>query len=199
LVDFWTYTCINWLRTLAYVRAWADRYADHGLVVVGVHTPEFPFEHNIDNVRLATQEMDVRYPVPLDNDFAVWRAFDNHYCLAAYSPGAEGVSRHSQFGEGGYEECERVIQRLLRQAGADGVGEDLVSVVPEGLEVQADWDTLESPESYLGYEQGRNFASPGGAAVDQPRDYVVPEPLNLNEWALGGNWSIDSRASVLNE
>jgi len=196
LVDFWTYTCINWLRTLAYVRAWADRYRDEGLVVVGVHTPEFPFERDADNVRRAVQDMAIEYPVALDPDFEVWRAFENQYWPAAYFADVEGRIRHHQFGEGGYEECEAVIQRLLHEAGRDGVADDLVSVTPAGFEAQADWGNLESPETYVGYEQGRNFASPGFAA-DEPRTYVVPEPLNLNDWALAGDWTITSRAGVL--
>jgi thiol-disulfide isomerase/thioredoxin len=197
LVDFWTYTCINWLRTLAYMRAWAEKYANDGLVVIGVHTPEFPFERDVDNVRQAVEAMAVEYPVALDPDYEVWRAFANHYWPAAYFADAEGRIRHHQFGEGGYEECERVIQMLLREAGRDDVADDLVSVTPEGFEVQADWDSLRSPETYLGYEQAQNFASPGFAA-DEPRTYVVPEPLNLNEWALAGDWTIESGAGVLN-
>ena len=140
LADFWTYTCINWLRTLAYVRAWAERYADQGLVVVGVHTPEFPFERDIDNVRRAVEDMRVGYPVALDSDYAIWQAFANHYWPAVYIADAEGRIRHHQFGEGGYAECEMVIQRLLREAGREGVGDDLVSVAPDGFEAQADWD-----------------------------------------------------------
>jgi thiol-disulfide isomerase/thioredoxin len=198
LVDFWTYTCINWLRTLGYVRAWAEKYADHGLVVVGVHTPEFPFEHDLDNVREAAKDMAVTYPIALDSDYAVWRAFANQYWPAVYIADAKGQIRHHQFGEGGYDECERVIQQLLGEAGRKGVGDELVSVVPDGLEAQADWSSLETPETYLGYEQGQNFASRGAAALDEPHTYVVPEPLNLNEWALSGDWTIESRAAVLN-
>jgi thiol-disulfide isomerase/thioredoxin len=198
LVDFWTYTCINWLRTLGYVRAWAEKYADEGLVVVGVHTPEFPFEHDLDNVRQAVNDLAVAYPVALDNDYAVWRAFANQYWPAVYIADAEGQIRHHQFGEGGYDECEQVIQQLLRDAGREGVGDELVSVVPGGFELQADWSSLETPETYLGYQQGQNFASRSAAAPDEPRTYVVPEPLNLNEWALSGDWTIESRAAVLN-
>jgi thiol-disulfide isomerase/thioredoxin len=197
LVDFWTYTCINWLRTLAYVRAWAEKYEGDGLVVIGVHTPEFPFERDEDNVRQAVEAMAVEYPVALDPDYEVWRAFANHYWPAAYFADGEGRIRHHQFGEGGYEECERVIQMLLREAGRDDVADDLVSVTPEGFEVQADWDSLRSPETYLGYEQSQNFVSPGFAA-DEPRTYRVPEPLSLNEWALAGDWTVESGASVPN-
>jgi thiol-disulfide isomerase/thioredoxin len=169
LTDFWTYTCINWLRTLGYVRAWAQKYEDHGLVVVGVHTPEFPFEKDPDNVREAAKDMSVEYPIALDSDYAVWDAFANRYWPAVYVADADGRIRHHQFGEGGYEECERVIQHLLGEAGHDGIGDDLVEVAPDGFEAQADWGNLGSPETYLGYQQGHNFASPGGADVDEPR------------------------------
>jgi thiol-disulfide isomerase/thioredoxin len=197
LVDFWTYTCINWLRTLGYVRAWAEKYADQGLVVVGVHTPEFPFERDIDNVRQAAQDMQVEYPIALDSDYAVWQAFSNHYWPAVYIADTDGRIRHHHFGEGAYEECERVVQQLLREAGRE-VGDDLVSVADDGFEAQADWSNLESPETYLGYDQGQNFASPGGAKLDQPRTYATPDPLRLNGWALSGDWTVERGASVLN-
>jgi thiol-disulfide isomerase/thioredoxin len=199
LVDFWTYTCINWLRTLGYVRAWAEKYSDSGLVVIGVHTPEFPFERDVDNVRRAAQEMRIEYPIALDSDYGVWRAFSNHYWPAVYIADAEGRIQHHHFGEGGYEECERVVQRLLRDAGAEGIGDDLVSVALQGFEVQADWENLQSPETYLGYEQAQNFASPGGASFDERHTYEVPDGLRLNDWALSGDWTIQSGASVLNE
>jgi thiol-disulfide isomerase/thioredoxin len=199
LIDFWTYTCINWLRTLSYVRAWAGKYEEQGLVVVGVHTPEFPFEHDVDNVRQAAQDMRVEYPIALDSDYAIWRAFNNRYWPAVYIADAQGRIRHHKFGEGGYREAETVIQLLLREAGRDDVGDGLVSVDAEGLEVQADWANLESSETYLGYEQAQNFASPGGAGFDEPRTYVVPDPLSLNRWALSGNWTIERGASVLND
>jgi thiol-disulfide isomerase/thioredoxin len=198
LVDFWTYTCINWLRTLAYVRAWAEKYKDRGVVVVGVHTPEFPFEQDIDNVRQAASDMNVWYPIALDSDYAVWRAFSNRYWPAVYIADAEGRIRHHQFGEGGYDECERAIQQLLREAGVDGVADDLVAVTPDGFEAQADWTNLRSPETYLGYAQGQNFASRGGAETGVPSAYVAPEMLMLNQWALSGDWTIESVASVLN-
>jgi hypothetical protein len=198
LVDFWTYTCINWLRTLGYVRAWTEKYRDRGLVVIGVHTPEFPFERDVDNVRSAVEKMCVGYPVALDSDYAVWQAFANRYWPAIYIADAEGRIRHHQFGEGGYAECEMVIQRLLREAGYASIGDDVVRVAGQGLEAQADWANLESPESYLGYEQGRNFASTEGAQLDRPRTYVTPESLNLNHWALSGTWTIARRACVLN-
>jgi len=198
LVDFWTYTCINWLRTLGYVRAWAERYGDQGLVVVGVHTPEFPFERDADNVVEAAKDMNVEYPIALDPDYAIWQAFGNQYWPAAYIADADGRIRHHQFGEGGYEDCERVIQQLLREAGSDSVTDDLADVSGAGLEAQADWANLESPETYLGYQQGHNFASPGGAHLDEPRAYSVPDTLQLNSWGLSGDWTIEGRASVLN-
>ncbi len=198
LVDFWTYTCINWLRTLGYVRAWAETYADQGLVVVGVHTPEFPFEQDVDNVRQAAKDLRVEYPIALDSDYAVWRAFDNNYWPAVYIADSEGRIRHHQFGEGAYEECERVIQGLLREAGRDGIRDDLVSVADDGFEAQADWANLESPETYLGYEQAQNFASADGAEFDEPFTFAVPDPLERNQWALSGEWTIGRGASVLN-
>jgi Thioredoxin like C-terminal domain/AhpC/TSA family len=197
LIDFWTYTCINWLRTLAFVRAWAETYQDRGLVVVGVHTPEFPFEQNVDNVRQAANDMNVWYPIALDSDYEVWRAFSNRYWPAIYIADAEGRIRHHQFGEGGYDDCERAIQQLLREAGAEGIADDLVALTPDGFEAQADWTNLRSPETYLGYAQGQNFASRGGAEIGRPATYEVPDMLMLNQWALGGDWTIEGRATVL--
>jgi thiol-disulfide isomerase/thioredoxin len=199
LVDFWTYTCINWLRTLGYVRAWAEKYAEHGLVTVGVHTPEFLFERDVDNVRRAAAAMKVEYPIALDPDYAVWDAFANRYWPAVYIADAQGRIRHHHFGEGGYEECERIIQALLREAGGHGIPDDLVSVADEGLEAQADWATLESPETYLGYEQGQNFASPGGVELDRGHTYELPDSLKLNSWGLVGDWTVQRKATVLNE
>jgi thiol-disulfide isomerase/thioredoxin len=197
LVDFWTYTCINWLRTLGYVRAWAENYRDRGLVVVGVHTPEFPFERNVVNVRRAADDMNVWYPIALDSDYEVWRAFSNRYWPAIYLADADGRIRHHQFGEGGYDDCERGIQQLLREAGAEGIADDLVAITPDGFEAQADWTNLRSPETYLGYAQGQNFASRGDAEIGGPNRYAAPEALMLNQWALAGDWTIESGASVL--
>jgi thiol-disulfide isomerase/thioredoxin len=196
LVDFWTYTCINWLRTLGYVRAWAEKYRGHGLVVVGVHTPEFPFERDVDNVRRAATDMRVEYPIALDSDYAVWEAFSNNYWPAVYIADTEGRIRHHQYGEGGYEECERVIQQLLSTAGAEADDEH-VSVAGTGFEAQADWANLETPETYLGYDQAQNFASPGGAKLDQARTYFAPDALSLNHWSLSGDWTIGRRAAAL--
>jgi thiol-disulfide isomerase/thioredoxin len=198
LVQFWTYTCINWLRTLAYVRAWAERYRDLGLVVVGVHTPEFPFERDVDNIKRAANALNVSYPIAIDSDYDVWRAFGNHYWPAIYLADGEGRIRHHQFGEGGYDDTERGVQQLLREAGRNDVPDDLVSIRPQGFEAQADWTNLGSPETYLGYAQGQNFASPGGAAVDRAATYELPSMLMLNRWALAGEWTIAAGASVLN-
>jgi hypothetical protein len=167
-------------------------------VVIGLHTPEFPFEQDVDNVREAAKDMAVEYPIALDSDYDVWRAFDNRYWPAAYIADAQGQIRHHQFGEGGYDECEEVIQQLLHAAGQEDVGDDLVSVAGDGFEAQADWANLESPETYLGYQQAENFAS-DGAAPDELRTYEVPDKLKLNHWGLAGDWTIESRASVLND
>jgi thiol-disulfide isomerase/thioredoxin len=198
LVDFWTYTCINWLRTLPYVRAWAQKYAEHGLVVVGVHTPEFPFEHDADNVRWALKDLRVDYPVPADNDYAVWRAFDNHYWPAVYLADTQGRIRYHHFGEGEYRQSEMVIQQLLADAGSTGFDRAMVSVEPRGLEVAADWANVRSPESYTGYLQEENFASPGGLVPDQRHVYAAAGRLRLNDWALSGDWTVDGHAATAN-
>jgi thiol-disulfide isomerase/thioredoxin len=199
LVDFWTYTCINWLRTVPYVRAWAEKYRDQGLVVIGVHTPEFPFEYDLDNVRRAVEVMKVPYPVAVDNDYAIWRGFNNHYWPALYFVDAQGRVRHQQFGEGAYEEAEKFIQQLLMEAGATGVGRDVVSVEGRGVEAAGDWANLKSEENYVGHERTEGFASPGGSAPGQPRVYAVPARLPLNRWALAGDWTVEKGATVLNK
>ena len=198
LADFCTYTCINWLRTLGYVRAWAEKYAGDGLIVVGIHTPEFPFEQDVDNVRQAMEDLSVEYPLALDNDYAVWNAFSNQYWPAVYIADAEGRIQYEHFGEGAYEESERVVQQLLREAGHDGLGDDLVSVSDDGFEAQADWANIETPETYLGYGQAQNFASTRDAVFDERHTYAVPDGLRLNQWALSGEWTIRRGASVLN-
>jgi hypothetical protein len=198
LVSFGTYTCINWIRSLPYVRAWADAYAGHGLVVVGVQTPEFEFEENLDNVRRAIEAMGVRYPVAVDNDYAVWRAFDNHYWPALYFVDAAGRIRHHHFGEGEYMGSELVLQMLLREAGRD-VDQDPVRLVPAGVEAEADWGNLRSPETYLGYGRTVGFASPGGLAPDEHRVYSPPAALGRNQWALSGDWRIGETPVLLGE
>jgi thiol-disulfide isomerase/thioredoxin len=199
LIDFWTYTCINWQRSLPYVRAWAEKYKDQGLVVIGVHTPEFRFEKDLENVRTAVKASKVGYPVAIDNDYAIWHAFHNHYWPALYFVDAKGNIRHHQFGEGEYERSERIIQQLLHEAGNSGVSHDVVQPDSHGVEVAADWGNLESPENYLGSDRTRNFASPGGARVGKSRNYAVPAPLKLNHWAISGDWTVKTDAIALNK
>lgn len=181
LVDVWTYSCVNWLRTLPYVRAWHERYRDRGLVVVGVHAPEFGFEHDLDNVRRAVAALDVAYPVVIDNDFAIWRSLDNHYWPAVHLVDGEGRVRFQHFGEEAYDETERAIQQLL------GVDEALVDVDAGGLAEAADWGALRSPETYLGSARGERRSD--GAA----------DALTLNEWALAGGWTPEQEAAVLDD
>ncbi len=198
VVNFCTYTCINWLRQLPYVRAWAGKYAGHGLVVIGVHTPEFDFEHDAGNVRRAVQEMHVGYPVAIDNEYEIWRAFDNHYWPALYFADAQGRIRHHYFGEGEYQQSEMIIQQLLSEAGAGDTSREPVSPDARGIEVAADWASLRSPENYTGYARTENFASPGGMIRDRPHVYAAPPGLRLNHWALSGNWTAGAQVTTLN-
>jgi hypothetical protein len=198
LASFWTYTCINWLRQLPYLRAWAGKYSSQGLVMIGVHTPEFGFEHDSGNVQRAVQEMRIDYPVATDNNYAVWRAFGNNYWPALYFADAQGRLRHHYFGEGGYGQSEMVIQQLLAEAGLAGAGQDLVSVDARGVEAPADWDDLRSPENYTGYERTENFASPGGTVPGEAHVYAAPARLRLNQWALSGDWTMEEQAIRLN-
>ena len=191
LVNFWTFTCINWLRQEPYVRAWSQAYRNDGLVVIGVHTPEFSFEHDIDRVRQATKERDIDYPVAVDNDYAIWTAFANHYWPALYFIDADGIIRDHHFGEGRYEQSERVIQQLL------GIERELVSVTGLGVEAEADWDHLRTPETYLGYGRSEHFAPAEGAAFDERRAYELPGRLRVNHWALAGDWTIGRENVVL--
>jgi thiol-disulfide isomerase/thioredoxin len=199
LINFWTYTCINWLRSLPYVRAWDEKYRNQGLVVIGVHTPEFAFEHDIDNVRQARNDMGLTYPIAIDNDYAVWRGFDNKFWPALYFIDERGRIRHRQLGEGGYEQAEKVIQQLLAEIGAGEITRDLVSVAATGIEAEADWASLKSPENYVGYQRTEGFASPGGAAFGKSRVYAAPAQLRLNRWALSGDWTVKNHATVLNK
>jgi thiol-disulfide isomerase/thioredoxin len=199
LVDFWTYTCVNWLRTLPYVRAWAAKYADGGLTVVGVHTPEFGFERTVDNVVAAARNFDVGYPIALDNDYAVWGAFANHFWPAVYLADVDGRIRFHHFGEGEYAATEMVIQQLLLDAGADDIDQDLVMVEPHGLEVAPEWRTLQSPETYTGYGQSTGFAQEAVARSDEPEVYTAPARLSVNSWGLSGNWTVAEHAVVCNE
>ena len=198
VAQFWTYTCINWLRTLPYIRAWAGAYADEGLVVVGVHTPEFGVEHDVDNVRQAALAMGIEYPIAIDNDYAVWDAFANRYWPALYIADAEGRIRHHHFGEGGYEMSERAIRQLLADAGAVDLPPDPAPIEVHGIELPADWDNVRSPETYVGLARSDGFASPGNATFDEPRVYTAPSRLDLNEWALVGSWTLHSEDAVCN-
>jgi thiol-disulfide isomerase/thioredoxin len=197
LIDFWTYTCINWLRTLPYVRAWAEKYQDHGVVVIGAHSPEFSFEHDIENVRRAARDMRVDYPIAIDNDFAIWQAFTNHYWPALYLVDAQGHLRYHHFGEGAYELSEMMLQHLLAEAGMSGFDQELVSVDGKAAEAPADWDSLRSVETYVGYERTEHFVSPDGATLDEARLYTAPAHFSLNHWALAGEWTMGSEATVL--
>jgi thiol-disulfide isomerase/thioredoxin len=196
LVDFWTYTCVNWLRTLPYVRAWDAKYAAQGLTTIGVHTPEFDFERDVDNIIPQARALNVPYPIAVDSDYGVWGDFDNHYWPAVYLADAQGRIRYHHFGEGEYAMTEMAIQQLLGEAGAQDVDPDLVAVDPVGLEVAADYRTLRSPESYLGYGQATGMASPDGLRADESHDYAPASSLSLNEWAPMGSWSISRRAAT---
>jgi thiol-disulfide isomerase/thioredoxin len=193
VVNFWTLTCINWLRQEPYVRAWSQAYRDDGLIVIGVHTPEFSFEHELDGVRQATKVRAIDYPVVVDNDYAVWSAFDNNYWPALYFVDREGVIRDDHFGEGRYEQSERVIQELL------GIEREPVPVEGVGVEAEADWDHLGTPETYVGFERGAQFSSPGGAALGERTIYRLPERLRFNDWALSGEWTIGRESVVLEQ
>jgi thioredoxin family protein/AhpC/TSA family protein len=196
VVDFCTYTCINWLRTLPYRRAWAQQYRQ-GLVLIGVHTPEFEFEKNVDNVRRAVRQMRIEYPIVIDNDYSIWRAFKNHSWPALYFIDARGHVRQHHFGEGEYERSEMAIQRLLAEAGVGGPRDGVVSVDASGVETAADWDNLRSPENYVGYERTAKFVSLGGAERDRRRLYAAPARLALNQWALAGEWTMGRQATGL--
>jgi thiol-disulfide isomerase/thioredoxin len=192
LVNFWTLTCINWLRQEPYVRAWSQAYREDGLLVIGVHTPEFGFEHEVDRIRQAIQARGIDYPVAVDNRYEIWNAFDNHYWPALYFIDKAGIIHDHHFGEGRYEESERIIQRLL------GVDRELVSVEGRGVEAAADWNHLQTPETYLGSGRSERFAPADGATLE-PRAYELPNQLELNHWALGGDWTIGSENVVLDQ
>jgi len=193
LVNFWTFTCINWLRTAPYIRAWFDAYRHDGLVIIGVHSPEFSMEHDLDRVRTAIRDRGIHYPVVVDNDFAIWNAFTNHYWPALYFVDREGIIRGEYFGENRYEESERIIQELLGIERAPVAA----AVVGAGIEAPADWEHLRSPETYLGFERSDGLASPGGAQRGESRHYEPPGELLLNQWALSGSWKIEPEKVVL--
>jgi len=198
LIDFWTYSCINCLRTLPYVKAWAERYKDSGLIVIGVHAPEFAFEKDESNVRRAVHDLGITYPVALDNDYAIWQAFNNQYWPAHYFVDAEGRIRGHHFGEGNYEESEQLIRQLLTEAGAKNLPAAAQSLSTKGVEVAADEDNVKSPETYVGYDRAENFASAGGFLPDQSKSYAVPDALQLNQWALQGDWTASKENAALN-
>ena len=197
LVDFGTYTCINWLRTLPYVRAWAERYQEQGLVMIGAHTPEFSFEHDLTNVRRALADLQVTFPIAVDNDYSIWNGFRNRYWPAVYLVDARGTVRFRHFGEGEYDETEAEIRRLLAESGAADPRRNPAPIHAEGVEVAADWGSLGSPETYLGYARAERLASPGGIAADERRTYVAPPRLSSNRWALAGDWTVGREAAVL--
>jgi cytochrome c biogenesis protein CcdA/thiol-disulfide isomerase/thioredoxin len=198
LVDFWTYSCINCLRTLPYVKAWAEKYHDQGLVVIGVHAPEFAFERDVNNVSKAMRDLGINYPVALDNDYKIWRSFDNQYWPAHYFADAQGRIRYHHFGEGAYAESEQVIQQLLREAGAGQVVSDVIDINGQGVQQAADLRDVRSPETYVGYERAAQFASPGGAQPDRLAQYQLPGKPALNDWGLEGRWNIGSEQASLN-
>jgi thiol-disulfide isomerase/thioredoxin len=199
LVNFWTFSCINSLRMLPYIRAWAAKYKVQGLVVIGVQAPEFTFEKDIGNVRLAVKDLRLEYPIAIDNDRTIWNAFNNEAWPALYFVDARGHIRHHYFGEGEYAQAEVIIQQLLMDAGTGGVDHGLVSVDARGAEAAADWGSLKSPETYVGYERAENFASPGGARSNKGRVYATPVRLSLNHWALSGDWTVGKQSIVLNQ
>jgi cytochrome c biogenesis protein CcdA/thiol-disulfide isomerase/thioredoxin len=198
LVDFWTYSCINCLRTIPYIRAWAEKYKDQGLVAIGVHAPEFAFEKKIDNVKKAVADLGIAYPVAIDNDYAIWRGFHNEYWPAHYFIDAEGRIRHHHFGEGEYDESERVIQLLLAETGKTALPAGLVTVNASGAEAAPDMSDVRSPETYVGYARAENFVSPGGAVHDMSHVYDTGT-IRLNEWALAGDWTIGGERAMLNQ
>jgi thiol-disulfide isomerase/thioredoxin len=188
LVDFWTYSCINCLRTLPYIKAWNAKYKDSGLVIIGVHTPEFPFEKDEANVRKAVKELGIAYPVAMDNDYGVWRKFNNEYWPADYFIDVSGHIRHHEFGEGNYDESEKWIRTLLEEANHLPIPDSATNVTATGAEASPDSDEVKSPETYVGYERAQKFASPGGLDDDDAHLYQTPSDLRLNQWAFAGNW-----------
>lgn len=197
LVSFWTYTCINWLRVEPNLAAWAEKYKDKGLVVVGVHTPEFEFEKDLQNVQRATVDLQVTYPVAVDSEYKIWNAFNNRYWPAIYFIDAKGQIRHHQFGEGNYDRSEKVIQTLLEEAGHEDIPSDSTAVEGQGVKAAADWDELRSPETYLGYGRTQNFASPEKINRAALTAFSFPTNLQLNQWALRGDWKVTESAAVM--
>jgi thiol-disulfide isomerase/thioredoxin len=197
VIDFWTYSCINCLRSIPYVEAWAEKYKDHGLVVIGVHTPEFAFERNINNVRAAVSDLKIEYPVAIDNEYKIWRSFDNKYWPAHYFIDAKGRTRFHHFGEGEYDQSEQEIQQLLEEAGNGNVPQSLVTVNASGVEAAANVNDDQSPETYIGYDRADNFVSPGGIVENESHVYALAS-LQLNDWSLSGDWTVRAENAVLN-
>ncbi|WP_433767503.1 cytochrome c biogenesis protein DipZ [Pseudomonas putida] len=196
LVDFWTYSCINCLRSLPYVKAWAEKYRDQGLVVIGVHAPEFAFERNVDNVTKAMKDLGINYPVAIDNEFKIWRAFNNEYWPAHYFADAQGRIRYHHFGEGEYAESERVIQQLLREAGASKVSDGLITAKAEGVQMAPDNNEVQSPETYVGYQRAEHFVPETSLIPDKVATYNPPAQLALNDWSLGGQWHVGAERAT---
>jgi cytochrome c biogenesis protein CcdA/thiol-disulfide isomerase/thioredoxin len=197
VIDFWTYSCINCLRSIPYVEAWAEKYKSDGLVVIGVHTPEFAFEKDPTNVAKAVEDLKITYPVALDSNYAIWKAFNNQYWPAHYFIDANGVIRYHHFGEGEYDESERVIQELLKEKNANLNVAGLVDVKAAGAEAAADLNDVRSPETYVGYARGQNFAGPQDIAADAAEKYSLPQRLNLNQWGLEGKWEVSDEHAAL--
>jgi thiol-disulfide isomerase/thioredoxin len=197
LIDFWTYSCVNCIRTLPYLRAWYDKYKDRGLVVIGVHAPEFAFEHDVDNIRRAAAEFKIDYPIAVDNEYTIWRAFKNEYWPAHYFVDAKGRVRHHHFGEGEYAQSERIIQQLLAEAGSADVAGDVVQPEVSGAALAAAPMPSLSPETYVGYARAERFASNGGAVHDRKHDYAAPAQLDANAWGLAGAWTIGQEKARL--
>jgi thiol-disulfide isomerase/thioredoxin len=197
LVSFWTYTCITWRRSLPYIRAWQRKYGAHGLVVIGVHAPEFGFEANVDNVRREAQRMGVSYPIAIDNDYAIWRAFDNNYWPALYLIDGRGQIRYHQFGEGEYERSETISQNLLAENGGEHIPAGVVSDQGVGAEASADWTDLRSSENYVGYDRSLGFSSPAGLIRNKSKSYSYPARFALNRWALSGEWTTRNDRATL--
>ncbi|MCP1441512.1 cytochrome c biogenesis protein CcdA/thiol-disulfide isomerase/thioredoxin [Pseudomonas sp. GGS8] len=196
LVDFWTYSCINCLRTLPYIKAWAEKYHDQGLVVIGVHAPEFAFERDVGNVTKAMKDLGITYPVAIDNDYKVWRAFNNEYWPAHYFADAQGRIRYHHFGEGKYAESEQVIQQLLREAGAAKVADGLINANAQGVQLAPDMNEVQSPETYVGYRRAEHFAPETGLVPDKATAYSPPSQLALNDWSLDGQWAVGPERAV---
>jgi cytochrome c biogenesis protein CcdA/thiol-disulfide isomerase/thioredoxin len=196
LVDFWTYSCINCLRTLPYIKAWNEKYKASGLVIIGVHTPEFPFEKDEANVRKAVKDLGVVYPVPMDNDYKIWRSFNNEYWPADYFIDATGKIRFHHFGEGAYEESEQWIRTLLKEASQGPIPETVTHIAASATEAAPDSDDVQSPETYVGYARAQDFASPGGLNQDDPQLYRAPASLKLNQWALDGQWKDEDQVAT---